>query len=299
VGVDKKTKRNASSEWRPFHFISISFIVTALSIIFLFAMRYVFNRIESSATLNNEKFDYRVAAMGGMLIRSTLLEISESEAPSEFVDSIERQVFALKDLPVWSVNVNRLRAEMESLSWISSAHVKRVWPDEIRVNIHLAAPRFVVRGTDSWALVGDNGRFLFIARDFQGDWVKYPVVFGLENVIRGEAAELNRSLVQEQKELADLAQFSKQLKKALVVEPERFDVQYDEWVQSAIFTAHWKDSKSREFVVSVRSIDWADRLTNLQFVLSDLQSKNFSSARIRGEFDGKWFVDLKGYPGNG
>lgn len=297
--MSQKQKRAASSEWRPWHFITVSFIVTALSIIFLFAMRYVFNRIEKSAISSNQRLSYRIAEMGGMLIRSARLEISETEAPSEFVDAVKRQVASLKDQPIWSVNVDRLRAEFVSLSWISEASVQRVWPNEVRVHIELSKPCFVAHGKDSWALVNTEGHFLYISRDFKGDWVSYPVVFGLESAIRGEAAELNRSLIRERSELANLASLSESFQKTLGIQVQEFDIHFDEWNQSAVFTAKWKDKDSRNFKVSLRETDWKSRLTNLQFVLSDIKSKSFASAQIKGEFEAKWFVQLEGESGNG
>jgi len=77
---------------------------------------------------------------------------------------------------VWLVDTEAARARVETLPWVQSASLKRVFPDRLHVDIQERRPRAVWSDGSRSALIDASGRILGAPTD--GVWPSLPVVFG-------------------------------------------------------------------------------------------------------------------------
>jgi cell division protein FtsQ len=75
-----------------------------------------------------------------------------------------------------SVPLDARRAQIERISWVESAHVQRILPDRIRVEVTERRPAAFLRTGSELALIDSQG--VILERPAQGDF-RLPVVSGL------------------------------------------------------------------------------------------------------------------------
>jgi len=276
--------------------------VTALSIIFFFAVRHFLNRIEELGASPIKTIESRIAKLGGFVISDVNLKIQTPEAEksariveSQFMQALNRKVDAYRGESIFAVNVQEISKDIEKLAWVQSVEVNRKFPHSLLVQVKARVPFFVLHGTVEWVLADKNGIFISSSKFLNGTWVDLPKVFGMEEQLLGEPDELNRRLFQERAWLKDLANLILTMKSKVLVSVDEEKIKKDQWLNEAVFNLNWtkqKEGKLKRYHTKFLSHHWKSRIRSLQFVLSDLSSRDFDEVNISGQYSGRWIVQM-------
>lgn len=101
-------------------------------------------------------------------------------------DAIDEKFSADLGRSVVRVPLTERRAALESLAWVEEAHVQRVMPNRIRVEIAERTPVAFLRTGSDLGLVDAHG--VILDRPLDGEF-KFPVVSGLSEAMPREARE--------------------------------------------------------------------------------------------------------------
>ena len=286
--------RSASRDWRAKSFLWTSLIVTALSIIFFFAGRYLSHKIKELDSRSPRQFLYELAQYGGVVISDVQLEsmIDDERLDNPQVRQLSRRLESLKGQIIFNVDIQSLTKEVENLPWVQAVRVYRRFPDKLEVLVEARRPALLVRIQDSWIVVDEAGAFVGNMRSIKKEYFRLPKVFGYENQILGEIEELNRLYEDERSKLADLVKIVRALKEKVSIQTEEVRVQNRDWLDEVLFQVSWRDSQARKYHVSLLSHHWEDRLTSLQFVMSDIAPDSFQEVSILGQYKKRWVLSF-------
>lgn len=284
----------SARDWQAKHFFFLSLIVTALSIIFLFAVHQLSNKLRSEG--EGALWFRSLLSGGGFLVESIRLESNEEE--SFFPDSMREPVYlrveALKNRFLLSLGADEALSPLESIPWLKSVSVKRNWPGELKVRLAWELPSLAVYSGNGWVLVNESGDFIAHSKVLFGSWVDLPQVYGLEDVLRRDVEEMNRSLQQEKLWLQDLQAWRKTLQDRLQLKVLHSNIEWDAWNERPIFSTEVEtDSGERSFEIRVAHQQWRNKISSLQYVLTDIITRNLEQNRLSGELPGRWLAQKK------
>lgn len=95
-----------------------------------------------------------------------------------------REKFAAdRGVSVMRVPLEARRAAIEEIPWVQRAHVRRVWPDRIRVGITERTPVAFLRMNTDLALIDGEG--VILDRPLEGNY-RFPVVTGISEITARE-----------------------------------------------------------------------------------------------------------------
>lgn len=282
--------RSASNDWRASQFLWISLIVTALSIMFFFAGRSLFNKMEILGSAAPEGVLARAAKWGGLVVQNVTLNIQPEEHQFFPTEKLQARIQELQGESILSIDISDLQNEIGLSPWVEKVEIRRNFPDHLHFGLHLREPRLLLRASDTWILADKDGTFLYASRSLHGNWIDLPRVFGMEDRLLGEPEEMNRLLVKEKSWLKSLSELLTRLQTQVNLQIMRVDIKEDRWTESAVFELHYKSANSEEFKIHFHSEDWRNRIQSLQFVLSDLMSRNWTKASINGIYPERWYV---------
>ncbi|PIR22779.1 MAG: hypothetical protein COV44_06380 [Deltaproteobacteria bacterium CG11_big_fil_rev_8_21_14_0_20_45_16] len=294
MSTKSRSARSASRDWRAKSFLWTSLIVTALSIIFFFAGRYLSHKIKELDSRSPQQFLYELAQYGGVVISNIRLESKIDDEPfdSAQVQQLSRRLESLKGQIIFNVDIQSLTKEVENLPWVQAVRVYRRFPDKLEVLVAARQPALLVRAQNSWLIVDEAGAFVGTMRAIKKEYFGLPKVFGYETQISGEIEEINRLYEDERSKLADLVKVVRALKEKVNISVEEVRIQRRDWLDEVLFQVGWRDSQSRKFQVSLLSHYWEDRLTSLQFVMSDIVSDRFQEVSILGQYKKRWVLSF-------
>jgi hypothetical protein len=281
-------------DWQARHFFFLSLAVTALSIIFLFAAQHLSNKLDQRWGL--AEFFRGLLSGGGFLIERVSIE--GLEEASTFPESMREPVLvrlnAFEGKSLLGFQLEDSVRDVQNIPWLKSVSAKRVWPSELKVQVKWEAPRLAIFSGEGWVLMNSEGDFVANSKVLFGQWTHLPQIFGLEDVLRRDVTEMNRSLQKEKEWLVDIMNWRRLTLERLGGEFLSVHIQFDSWSESPLFRAQWKPAKSEHSVeLVVRYQQWQGRTESLQYVLSDLLEKEILASRISGEFPHKWIVQKK------
>lgn len=289
MGWEKKC-RNASSDWRASHFLLASLIVMALSITFFFAGRSIFNKIEEVA---GHDLLYRFATWGGFVVENVALNIQPQESFLPIVDRVKRQLIPLSGKPLFAIDPHDISRQISNSPSVERVWVRRSWPNQIRVDVEIREPKLVLRARDAWIYVDRNGHFIAADRSLRNPSFDLPQVYGFENQLIGEIEDLNRLYTKEKFWLKDLVALIENLKTRVGLSVLSSRVKENPWSQSAIFQLDSVSKKGEEFQITFKEGDWLGRLRPLQFILSDLRTRQLDRVALNASYSGRWYVEVQ------
>ena len=180
-----------------------------------------------------------------------------------------------------------LKRELLGQAWIEQASVRKIFPDKLQVKIVGRDPAFVLRGMDAWVLADSRGSLISASKFLSGRWTGLPRVFGMEERLQGDLDDMERHLTQERAWLQDLSLLLSKLSSQVLLQPQEVKIIPDSWTGSAMFVL-----KSSPYEIRLTSGRWINRLSYLQYILSDLRAETEPTtfARIEGQYLDKWYV---------
>lgn len=287
-------------DWKGWRFILVSLVVTTASIIFFFAERQIFNKIELARSTPGfqklESLAQRVKEWGGVRLKSVDLQVVPQEPALESLAlKVRTQLEALVGQPFWWLDIEGVKQRILSEGWPKSVYIRRAFPAQLKVQIIAREPRLLVKSASGWALVDEGGILLTQSKDISGHWASLPIVFGLEESFSRDLpiVDLNRQLTKEQEILTDLGSLLSTLKERVGIDPELTRISQEAWADEAVFLIQFKvmeGSKPKAVSATFLAHHWSERLEGFQFVLSDLKKIDSDSVKILGQFEGRWFV---------
>jgi len=295
----------------------VSLIVTAVSIIFFFAGRQIFHKLEldkpiTSGTTSSGKENKsargkyaedglgatsrripwweRWSGIGGTVVSRIELNV-ESKHDVQALETFQNQTAKFLDTfrgrPMAMLSTESLKRDLLSQAWIEQASVRKIFPDKLQIKIVGREPAFVLRGMDAWVLADSRGSLISASKFLSGRWATLPRVFGIEDRLQGDLDDMDRQLTQERVWLQDLSALLSKLHRQVLLQPQEVKIIPDSWTGSAMFVL-----KSAPYEIRLTSGQWNNRLNYLQYILSDLHSETTEStfARIEGQYPDKWYV---------
>lgn len=267
----------------PSRFVALSLIAATLSIIFFFAASLIFPSLKK----------------GGLKFEAKAWEVSELEWVIEKSAGplFDQEIRLMKDdfqkylgRPFWAVSVGEVTDRLEAAGWFSEVRVSRERLKRIRIEATLRKPSLIIRSERSWLLVDERGYVIAETKELRGSWVELPLLFGMEREIpeNRSISELNRWLGAKRTQLVAVRQVISDTAQKLNVTFERARISYDPWSDQYLADVSWVEHDGRQFEVTLPASVTAERIQNLQFVLSDLRARNVESAQVLGQFSGRW-----------
>lgn len=294
------SKTKNSRDWIGKKFVFVSLIVTTASIIFFFAERQIFNKIEEARAAGSlkqwESLLQRVNEWGGAHLKQIDVQVVPEEPSLEILAlPLRARLERLVGRSFWGLDIEAVKQEILSEGWPKNISIRRSFPSTLSIQILARDPRFLVKARSGWAVVDAGGVLVARLQDVSGNWAHLPIVFGFENSFSRDLSilELNRQLKKEQETLADLHRLVQVLVEKVGVEPESIHIREEAWANEPSFVVHLKvgNETSMKYVdVHFLSKRWSDRMESFQFVLSDLNRHAYDSVQILGQYDGRWFV---------
>ena len=307
--------KNPSSqdEWRGARFIFISLLVTTASIIFFFAGRHIFSKIDTGAHSGWRQITGQLTEWGEMKLKSVELhvvnnheivnlpELASSDSPFDpIISRVQKRLDRFEGQSLWSLDLASIKDDILQEGWAKAVYIRRAFPDRLNVQILPRTAQFIMHASKQWVVIDDEGFVISVAKEIPGIWANRILVWGLEDVFSSghSAPELNRGLKQVREAIKDLSMLTNAVSNRLGVAIESAHVAEDAWFGEYLFTLKWTqdDEKSTAVQKTIEatflSHHWDDRLENLQYVLSDLHAKGLTNKniKIRGEMPGKWIV---------
>lgn len=302
-------KNLGRDDWRGWRFVIISLIVTTASIIFFFAGRHFFPKIKTNVQVTWGVLVHRMSEWGGVRLKTIELSLmSDSDAPEgdsmaafePLADKLKQDLSLYYGAPFWTLDLGQVKSRIMQTGWAKSAYLRRSFPDHLVIQVVPKHPAFMVRSEDAWVAVDQEGSVAWISDRIPGEWLKLPVVYGLESLFSRsrEIANLERQTLDVRPLLKDLTSLATSLREQVGVDVEYFRVTEDRWNRRGLVTAyfHLAPTKSEvngklvQMQVTLESAAWQNRLASLQYVLSDLMAKEASGAKILGQYEGRWIV---------
>jgi hypothetical protein len=303
-------------EWRGWRFVLLSLLVTASCIIFFFAGRHFFPTIKERTRYAWGALTQRVMEWGGVRLNSIELQLLSD--PSEVnrgdlmqpFDSLsvqlKEELSIYYGVPFWGLDLQEVKDRVLAAGWPKSVYLRRSFPDTLKIQVLPRQPVLWVRSSKAWVAVDEEGCPLLLSQNIPGQWAHLAVVYGLEGIFdRGRnILELRRQLVDEKEALKDAYQLNRSLTAQVGVDVESISIREEPWTKTSLLTARFSmplklrdkvheesENSQTKYEVTFLSHDWAQRVSSLQFVLSDLSTKPLESVRILGQYSGRWIVE--------
>lgn len=307
----------------------ISLVVTTASIIFFFAGRHFFPNIVNETRTAWGVITQRVVEWGGVRLKTIELQLvanqTADQTPSEEQGKRMAPFEALsaqlkEDLnvyygsPFWSLDLDHVKQKIMNEGWVKSVYLRRSFPESLKIQIIPKEPTLLVRASEKWVAVDNEGSPLWMSSQIPGSWLNLPIVFGLERIFdRGKTLiELKRQVTDETDILKDAYQLLSSLHSRVGVDVESVSIKDEAWSQGALFTVKFslpnktiEKSNETKYEVTFLSNQWTQRVASLQFILSDISTKadnknidnkllalkKLEPIRILGQYDGRWIVE--------
>lgn len=304
---------NRRDDWRGWRFVVVSLIVTGTCIIFFFAGRQIFPTIVKQGRFLGGILTRRVTEWGGVRLRLIELQllqdqgIANSESLSvpfkSLMSQLNDELSHYQGELFWGLNLSEVKVRILEKGWVKSVFLRRAFPDTLKVQLIPRIPVFLVRSSREWAAVDEEGSVLAISDQIPGAWIHLPVVSGLEAAFdRGKnILETRRMTKEESIVLRDAYALVSQLKAKLAVDVDSLSVKQESWTKSALLSARFSLPRATQEMpakatdlkttVTFLSGDWSERISALQFVLSDLSQKGLDEIRVLGQYSGRWIVE--------
>lgn len=302
-------EKNSDDYWRGSRFLVISLVVTASSIIFFFAERHLFSKMDEATTAPWPKkmvqaVAHGVIEWGGVKLKGIELEIfpvrAEGDPFAKFASDIRERLSIYYGQPFWLLDLEKVKAEILNEGWVKSVAIRRSFlgaatglsNGSLKIKIFSREPAFLVHGARSWIVIDSEGNFISRANQIPGDWATLPLIYGLEEPYSRERSpiELNRELSKEREFVSDLSQLILALKDQVKIDVDSVTLQKDNWSSEAQYHLKFKNSEQKEVEAIFLSHHWNARLQSFQFILSDLQQKKITPTKILGQYDDRWFI---------
>ncbi len=303
-------------EWRGWRFVGISLAVTTASIIFFFAGRQFLPKIRENAQYALGVMAQRVNEWGGVRLNSIELQFvsektgSERQAFEPLIQKLKNDLASFEGSSFWGLDLSLVKSQALKAGWVKSVYLRRSFPDRLLIQIVPKQPSLIVRSLKRWVAVDEEGTPVWISEQILGAWINLPVVYGLEDIFeRGRDIEtLSRQTAEVRSTLSDAVLLVHDLQQKVGVAIESLEIKDDPWTQAGLIKVKFSSpadvptntssvgkpttalSKNKVSEVTFLSQNWRARLPALQFILSDLSTKDIQSARILGQFDGRWIV---------
>ncbi len=257
---------------------------------FFFAGRSIFNKIEE---VGGRHFFQSLASWGGFTVQNVALSIQPENSFLPVTERLKRQVLPLEGRSMWSISPQRISHQIQSYPSVDMVSVRRLWPDRLQMEVRLREPRLALRARDTWIFIDRNGYFLATDRGLKKQSLELPQVYGLEDQLVGEIDDMNRVFSKEQLWLKDLVSLVEILQQQVGLSVWSVSIRENLWARSAVFEISARSQKGEEFGIVFQSEDWKDRISSLQFVLSDLRSREVEKANINAAHSGRLYVETK------
>lgn len=305
--------KRENAEWRGRKFLAVSLVVTALSIIFFFALRLVSPKIKESAAGLKAYAGFlvqRVIDLGGMKVQTIDLSVVSMEGAKgdgavarekffsheKMLGNLRQSLSASIGQPFWLLDLDRVQSEILETGWAKEVFIRRDFPGTLRIQIEPRDPFFVAKAHKGWVVLDESGVAMFALSELPGWLADRPLLFGISSLMGTDlgVSAINRRIEFERAFISEMAEAVTELEKRLSVKVDSLEFSHQEGTEFSQFRLLWKDKSDRNFSVSLNFGMWRNRLEALQFVLSDSVSRGSSEIEVNGEFDGRWIVSGRG-----
>lgn len=270
--------------------------MTALSIMFFFAVIFVFNKIDVLTASSTKEWGRKLAELGGVAIEEVELKVTPKDGliiDSSWMNQVKSFAKSLEGEAVFAVRPEHMRKQIESITWVQKVDILRKLPNRIEINLKLRKPDLVLHGQNVWVVADSHGNFMGSSKSLHLDFFDLPIVFGLERLLVGEPAQMNRSLLREKRWLTEVSELKAALEERLLIDVKEIRIDHRDWLGGPVFKLTWIDQEnSRSLESEFLSGHWQNKLDDLQYVLSEIDSKDFRRASLKGQYSKRWIVDL-------
>lgn len=236
---------------------------------------------------------YRFATWGGIVVENVALNIQPQDSFLPVVDRVKRQVLPLNGKALFAIDPHEISRQISNSPSVENVWVRRSWPNQISIDVELREPKLVLRARDAWIYVDRSGHFIAADRALKNPSFELPQVYGFENQLIGEIEDLNRLYTKEKLWLKDLVALIEDLKNNVGLSVWNARVKENSWSQKAVFELESVSKKGEVFQIAFQEGDWAGRLSSLQFILSDLRSRNIDRAALNANYASRWYVEAQ------
>jgi hypothetical protein len=304
---------NRGDEWRGWRFVVVSLAVTIACSIFFFAGRHFFPTMVERARFAWGIVTQRVTEWGGVRLKTIELQLL-SDQTGENITGQTKAMQPFDALSVqlkgdlssyvgaafWALDLAQVKEQILETGWVRTVYLRRSFPDALKIQIVPRTPVLLARSSTQWITVDEEGAPLLASTQVPGVWLGLPMVYGLESVFdRGKTmTEMKRLASDQRNVLKDAHQLAGALKTKIGVDVESIRVRDENWTKSSLLTVRFALPKTvgeltseTKYEITFLAYDWASRVSSLQFVLSDLATKNLEQVRVLGQYQGRWIVE--------
>lgn len=270
-------QRKKTKDWRGWRFVALSSVLALALVGLLFLGR--------ETQLHWDRWLPSAGIFQHFQIQEIQLSLHHS-FPSEmpFESLLQRQAESWKGRSIWSFSPKAMAHELSLHAFVERVRVRRLFPNRLEIDILIREPRLLLRGEEAWVLADQNGQLLYVTKALSASLLLLPQVYGLESRLRGDTEQLNHSLAQERQWLSTLYSSWKSLEERLRIQIFKMQLVEAPW-SSSVFVRYFWQGMSFDLPLDLEE----SRFRALQFILSDLKSREQLSGHLRGNFGSRWY----------